>query len=151
MPKINSLLQERTRAVLPIENGNVAVTYIPTALSLNDYLRLSSYSESGERDGLKVSAEMAATLSRTLVDWDLTNDDESPIGTDEESLRELPPIIVASVLAAIFVDMSPKDPTAPASSRSDTASASLTQPSALGAGSQETPAPSRRGGSRKSR
>lgn len=111
MPKLSQIVPNRK---LTIGDGADAlhVTYNPSALTPRLQAEMKTLgSEDADRNIL------AASLAPVLVEWDLTDDNGSPIGTDEEALLGLPFTLLLEVNQAIGEALLPNAPkTAPSGS-----------------------------------
>lgn len=109
MPKLSALGRNRTVAV-SYNGSTVQVIYNPAVIN-PEYQRESLK----KRDELEWDEFLADDLSRLIVSWDLTDEDDKMFPVTKESLLTLPTMFTGSVSVAIYSDLSelsPKVPTA---------------------------------------
>src|SRR3954463_10765975 len=95
MPRLSAIVEDRAEIDVPIGGVVLHVTYRPSAMTeiVQDEI---------------IRGEWSWPLSELLLGWDLTDDQDEPYGTDEETLRSLGAQCVVPVLRAIGEDFAPK-------------------------------------------
>lgn len=103
MPKLANILNNKR--TVPVELGDgetVNVTYKPAGVTPETEEQFLT-SVDNQRGG----GGMAKFLSQTVVEWDLTGDDEKMYPVTEKALRKLPLPFLSKVITAITGDMRP--------------------------------------------
>jgi hypothetical protein len=106
VPKLSDLAAPRKKITVGSGPDALTVEYNEAAWTprFERELRLIRDDEEGDSAALTL-------LARLLVGWDLAGDDGAPIGTDGESLAEVPSKIVRIVMDAIVADILPNGST----------------------------------------
>lgn len=103
MPKLSQIVTPDV-AEFTIEKHGVTATYRPgiitpaTQGSLMDLM-----------DGNRELVAFAKLLSKSLISWDLTDDDGKPYPLTEEALQELPGHFLADVVNTFFAQQRPNE------------------------------------------
>jgi hypothetical protein len=112
VPKLSSCCKTSERVTIGKGKDALHVEFNPAA-----------YTPKFEREVKRLGGDdedrdvMSAMLAGLLISWDLTDEDEKPIGVDEASLTALPLALLKGVLEAIVAELLP-NPTKPAPSGS---------------------------------
>ncbi len=100
MPKLTSLGQRRPITVY-YEDTPIEVVFRPATITDEWIERLTSL-EKNDRAGYQT------LLAEALIEWNITDDDDRPLPTSVETMRELPVDLLYQISWDIFDELSPK-------------------------------------------
>jgi len=88
--KLSEIRNKRVELAIDVMGGVLNVVYDPTYVTPEVEDEIASATD---------SEQMIAIVQGMVKEWDLVNDDDSPVALDTESLRGLPTIILGHVLS----------------------------------------------------
>jgi hypothetical protein len=81
------------------EGGDLTVTYRPASYTVRELDELQADSKNTKR--------IVDSMLRTLVSWDLTDDDDNAIPLEVEPLMDVPTSIFVEIMKAMQADQAP--------------------------------------------
>lgn len=124
MPKLSDVTHGRATVRVPIGDVALQITYRPDVITPRFQKAVQAAQVTQDVDSF-----LCWPLSELIADWDLTEDDGTPVATTPDAIGALPVPLLLAILNAITEDMAPNSTRGAASSNGSSPTAgSATSP-----------------------
>lgn len=112
MPRLDELVELTRPLVVAFGGVDLTLSYRPSAVTPRFQKAVAAAQRDGDLDALILDP-----LCRLIAEWDLTDEDGTPVALTPDALADLPVPVLVGLMTAIGEDMAP-DPTRGAGSSS---------------------------------
>ena len=108
MPRLSDIASNSVHAEIKLYGETLNIDFYPLRITTKMMSQLTSWSNMSEADIIQRFNDIAQTLSEIIKNWDLQEDDLTPIALTYERLLRLSPVIAMVVIQGIVSNLRPE-------------------------------------------